>query len=252
MKISIVILYYNRRYQLLNTISSINQSSIKHQAEIIIIDDASSDEHGINDLPDIFPDLNFKIFSFAPAEKWWSCPVIPANKGISLATGDVIMFLCAECMFVGDVLLDLTQRIKPNDYIVYGTYAIEQEDTDKISSMDYNELLSNRFKGKWYHHSLYHNTCYNFCSAILRDDLNDLGGFDERYAHGIAHGDDDFLLRIRRKEMNIISVEHVYVYHQWHPPMAVYPKTGQMADAELYRHVLHNEPNNYKVKNSFI
>jgi GT2 family glycosyltransferase len=252
MKISVVIQYYNRKSLLLNTLRSIQHSQVKNDLELIIIDDASETEHQLTDIQGLFPDLNIKLFEFKTEEKWWACPVLPINKGISMATGDIIMFLCAECMFIGDVLLDLSQRIKPNDYIVYGAFAIEQADTDNISSMDYNELVANRFKGKWYHHSLYRNTYYNFCSAILRDDLNELGGFDERYAHGIAHGDDDFLLRIRRKEMNIISVEHVYVYHQWHPPMLVYPQTGQMADAELYRHVLHNEPNNYKVKNSFI
>lgn len=252
MKISIVVQYFNRRTLLLNTLRSIQQSKVKNDVEVIIIDDASGNDHRITDVQNMFPDLQIVLFEFKSEEKWWCCPVIPINKGISLATGDIIMFLCAECMFIGDVLADLQKRIKPNDYIVYGTWAIEQEDTEKIANMNYNDIVSNRFKGKWYHHSLYHNTCYNFCSAILREDLNELGGFDERYAHGVAHGDDDFLLRVRRKGMNIISVEDVYVYHQWHPSMAVYPNTGQIADAQLYHHVLHNEPNNYKVKNSFI
>jgi glycosyltransferase involved in cell wall biosynthesis len=258
MKISIVIQYYNRRYQLYNTISSINQSSIKKQAEIIIIDDASSDEHTIDDFPSMFPDLDFKIFSFTSAEKWWSCPVVPANKGISMATGDVVILLSGECMFIGDILLDVQQRIKPNDYLVYATLSLTSEYTSTLLNRTYDDILTNRFDviaspgytGGWYQHSKYRNTCFNFCTAIMRDDILDLGGFDERFGWGVSHADDNFLDRIKLKGMNIISIDEPMTYHQWHPPMQTHPDSDNLKDNDLLI-VTRSEPG-YKVTNSFI
>ena len=258
MKISIIIQYYNRRYQLLNTLSSIDNSTIKNDCEIIIVDDASSKEHEIHDVPVMFPELNFKIFSFTKEEKWWCCPVVTINKGISMATGDAAILLCGECMFVGDVLLDVKERIKSNDYLVYSTLALTEEQTFSLTAKTYSEIINNVFTpsanigvpGGWYQHSKYRNACYNFCTAITMEDLLDLGGFDERFGWGVSHGDDDFIIRVRKKGMNVISIDSPITYHQWHPPMQEYPISNNLVDGKLLN-VTRNEPG-YKVKNSFI
>ena len=258
MKISIVIQYYNRRYQLLNTISSINQSSIKHQAEIIVVDDASIIDHDISDLPEMYPDLNFKIHRFTPEEKWWSCPVIPINKGISMATGDAVILLCGECMFVGDILKDVAEQIHPNKYLVYATLSLNSSDIMKISMMSYDDILTKPFgatappgyNGGWYQHSEIRNTGFNFCTAIMREDLSELGGFDERFGWGASHGDDNFLDRIKIKGMDIVSIDLPMTYHQYHEPMLTHPVTDQPVDGALLN-ITRTEPG-YKVHNSFI
>ena len=255
MKVSIVIQYYNRRQLLINTLNSITHTKVNlSDIEIIITDDASNELHTIDDIHLMFPQLNIKLHKFTTDEKWWRCPVIPANKGISMATGEIVVLLCAECLFVGDVLHDVIQRIAPNQYVVYGTYAIKEDEISRLHHTPHKDLSYKLFEGHWYHHSTHNPTYYNFCSAISRSDLLELGGFDERYAHGIAHGDDDFLLRVKRKGMNIVSVDDIYTIHQWHPPMLEHMPsiTGQIADGALYHHVAHNEPDNFKVKNSFI
>jgi glycosyltransferase involved in cell wall biosynthesis len=244
MKISIIILYYNRRPQLLNTLKSIQSSSLKNDTEVIIIDDASDKKHEIIDLPSLYPDLNFKIYSFKKEEKWWSCPVVPVNKGISMATGDNILLLCAECMLVGDVLKDIQDRIKENDYLVYATFALDKESSEKIN---YSQL-----KGMWYQHSIHNNRGFNFCSAMTRKDMLDLGGFDERYGWGVSYGDDDFILRVKRKGMNIIPIDNPLCFHQWHESMQVKPSSNNISDEELYQKVLNEEVGNYKIKNSFL
>ena len=245
MKISIVIQYFNRRNLLLNTINSIQGTSLdKKDVELIIIDDASIPEHQVDDIYSLYPDLNIKLFSFTKEEKWWACPVIPINKGISMATGDVIVLLCGECMFVGDVLKDVQNRIKENDYLVYATFALDKESTEK---MDFKNG-----KGMWYQHSIYNNRGYNFCSAITKKDMLDLGGFDERYGWGASYGDDDFLLRVKRKGMNIIPIDNPLTIHQWHEQMLFKPSSNNISDEELYQKVLNEETNNYKVKNSFL
>lgn len=257
MKVSIVIQYYNRRYQLLNTIKSISESNSYQDIEIIIVDDASDDIHKIDDLPSYYPDLNFSIFSFTKQEKWWGCPVIPINKGIAMASGDVIILLCGECMFVGDIITDVLRRIKTNDYLVYATLSLTPEATQQLNFMSYDDIINNQFEsinlpghtGGWYQHSLHRNTCFNFCTAITKEDLDDLGGFDERFAYGISHGDDNFLDRVKLKGMNIISIDSPMTYHQYHDRMLFPLQTNNPVDGNLLE--ITRTESNYKVSNSF-
>lgn len=260
MKISIAIQHYNRKPLLINTLNSIQQTSIdKQNIEIIIVDDASVAEHSIDSIPNLYPDLDIKTFSFTQEEKWWICPVIPINKGISMATGDSIILLCAECMFVGDILLHVQNNLSIGNYFSYATLALNEFDTRQITTMSYAEILSNPFGGQWYQHSIYRNACYNFCSAIMKSDMLELGGFDERYAPGAAFGDDDFVLRLRRKGMNIIPIDSPYTYHQNHADMLYHVFNSrrdsglvtQLVNHDLFAHVQLNEPNNIKVNNSF-
>lgn len=259
MKISIVTQYYNRRSQFLNTLNSIINTEVPlGEIEVIVVDDASGDEHQINDFIDLYPDLNIKLYSFNKEDKWWSCPVIPINKGISMATGDIIVLHCAECMFIGDILLDVKNRINKNDYLVYATLSIDKEISDVISQIPYNYLKTNPFKGEWYQHSEFIPNCYNFCTAILKEDLiNNLGGFDERFAFGFDSGDIDFIRRVKEIGMNVLMIDDPLTYHQWHPPylwteFVNRTDVSNLSGYSLYDHIVKNEPNNYKVNNSFI
>lgn len=259
MKISVAIQYYNRKQLLLNTLISFRYSSYpKEDIEIIIIDDASSEEHKIDDIQNMFPDLNIKVFSFTKEEKWWACPVIPLNKGIAMSTGDVVILLCGECMFIGDIFTDIKERINPNDYLVYATLALTPEYTENIPIMGYEWVILNPFtpiappghNGGWYQHSIHRNSCFNFCSAMLREDLLDIGGFDERFGWGISHGDDNFLDNVKKKGMNIIPVDSPMTYHQYHPPMLFHPPSGNPKDNNLLE--ITRQEEGYKVKNSFL
>lgn len=246
MKISIVIQYYNRRSHLLKSLCSISKSVLSKDAEIVIIDDASDKDQSIDNICDFFPDLNIVLFKFTKEEKWWSCPVITINKGISLCTGELIIIQCAEIYHNGDILLDAKNRIQKNDYLVYGCNALTEHESNNLSNPNVEK------KGWiWYQHSVNNNRCYNFCTAILKSDLMELGGFDERYANGISYGDDDFILRVRRKGMNVISIDEPYTYHLHHESMQFQPQTDKIHDEELYKHVLNNETG-YFVKNSFL
>lgn len=263
MKISIVITHYNRRQLLINTLKSITESSIeKKDIEIIIVDDASDIENKIIDIPALFPNLYFKTYCFYSEEKWWRCPVIPLNKGIAMATGDVIVLLCAECMFYGDVLMDIKNRIRENSYLTYATLNISKKETEFISKLSYKDLLKREVNGiEWYQHSIKRNAGLNFCTAITKKDLLEIGGFDERYGWGIDYGDNDFILRIKRKKMNIIPIDYPYAIHQYHikfiykeryEKRAKKPSDDMLVDKDLFEHVMLNEPEKFKVENSFL
>jgi GT2 family glycosyltransferase len=262
MKLSIVIQYYNRKPLLINTLNSIIHTKINlDDIEVIITDDASSKEHNIDNIHELFPQLNIKLYKFTTDEKWWHCPVIPANKGISMATGDIVMLLGAECMLIGDVIHDVCSRIKPNDYLIYSTLSINDVDTNKIQHMAYSDIVQSTFNGSWYQHSQYNNHKYNFCTAIIRTEMLELGGFDERYGWGVDYGDVDFVLRLTRKGVNFITVDSPFVYHQHHEKFIytefgsrvnLESRHGRLTDGELYNYILNHEPNNIKATNSFL
>ena len=59
---------------------------------------------------------------------------------------------------------------------------------------------------------------YHFCSAMTKEDLDDLGGFDMRYAQGVGYDDNDFIYRVRLKGMTTKIIDNPFVIHQYHPP----------------------------------
>ena len=68
----------------------------------------------------------------------------------------------------------------------------------------------------WYNHSIHRPEHFHFCAAISSKDLNELGGFDERYAHGLCWEDNEFAERIKKKNMERIFVDDPFVFHQFH------------------------------------
>ena len=233
MKISIVMAYYNRRKLLLNTLYSITKTQYKDDLEIIIVDDGSSDSHKIDDLEKIFPKLDTKVVVINPNKKWWINPCIPYNIGFNLATGDSIIIQNPECLHMHDIISYVSNNLINNTYLAFGSYAIGAQKTSMINEVVYDKNFINKIHNiiyplnnmptkllkspdKWYQHGVYSPGAINFCCAIKQIDLEDLGGFDERYARGIAKDDREFVVRIKKKGMNIVYVDDLFVIHQCH------------------------------------
>jgi len=234
--VSIIITHYNRRELLINTIKSMVQFQSIHYAEILIVDDASDYPNIVDGIPKMFPGIDIRIVKVSKSEKWWSCPCSTINKGISEAIGDVMILQGAEIVHNGDIISDVL-RIKENEYFVYGCLSLKPDETPDI----------------WYQHSAINPRCYNFCTAIRRKDILELGGFDERFGHGVAYGDDDFIRRVRIKGMNVIQIDEPHTLHQFHEPMQTVPNpnTTELHDKELFDFICQNE-SGYFVKNSYL
>jgi glycosyltransferase involved in cell wall biosynthesis len=232
MKISIVMAYYNRKKLLMNTLHSITLHKYNCELEIIIVDDSSDDIHKLNDLNELFPTLDIKIIEIKEKDKWWVNPCIPFNMGFNEASGDVIIIQNPECLHMSNIINYVENNIMKNKYLVFGCYAINQKEIDDINmlKMD-NEFISNILNtinpiknikafdaahSAWYQHSRYRNELLHFCSAMTKEDLDDLSGFDERFAYGVAKDDREFIIRISRKKMNIVQIDRPFVIHQKH------------------------------------
>lgn len=222
--ISVAITYFNRKKHLINTLKSFNKSEVK-EFEVIVVDDASDDEHRIEDLLVEFPFL--KLIRIEKKDKFYTNPSIPLNIAISNTNGNIIIIQNPECFHYSDIFKYVEKNISKNKYFAFGTTNKDVVNLlDKINwKNDYhseiNKLISiNPNEGppinSWYCHSKFRPQPYNFCSAIMREDLKELNGFDERYAFGVDRDDVEFLTRLKRKKIDIKIIDNIIVIHQSH------------------------------------
>ena len=240
--------YWNRKRQLHNTLRSIEQ--YKHDINIIIVDDASTD--GANIL--CYENDHTRVITMK--DKWWVNPCIPFNTGLKEADSDIILIQNAECVHNGDIVEHALNNAKDGLYITYSALSINAGLTEKVCrGEDLEEVIrpyltqpeSGWGETGWYNHPLYRPMYYHFCSAMTRRDLHDLGGFDERYARGSGFDDDDFIRRIRQKGMRTEIIEYPFVVHQYHKPFYAGDILTMMSKNNSIFHNISNK-NGYDIK----
>ncbi|MFL9834877.1 glycosyltransferase family 2 protein [Chryseobacterium terrae] len=228
MKISIVTAYYNRKALFIKTLESIQRQLDNNisDVEMIAVDDASNDEERLEDLIDRFPFL--KIIRLEKHTKWYKNSCIPFNIGFLAAKGDAVILQNPECLHFGNILKYTQENLTENKYLSFGCYSLDEEPTDNIDDYIQNpEKLKNLIQennventrdgsNSWYNHSVLRPFAYHFCCAITKKDLYDLGGFDPVYAEGVAYDDNEFLHRIKLKNMQIEIIDNEIVLHLNH------------------------------------
>ena len=208
MKISIVTAFYNRQSLLDKTIESLHKSEIKDY-ELIVVDDASVEPLQCDEA---------KIITVDKKDKWYTCSAVAFNRGLREATGDVIIIQNPECYHVGDVLKYVQENIREGLYLSFACYAINASETASFHlgkmPVIQDKVVDNG--NGWYNHTVHRPVAYHFCSAIMRKDLDRIGGFDERYSRGVAFDDDDFIRYIKQSKMIVKIVNNPFVIHQFH------------------------------------
>jgi glycosyltransferase involved in cell wall biosynthesis len=214
MKIAIVMTYFNRQYQLdqtLRTISKTNQKDI----EVIIVDDCS----------DVAPNIgssDFPITVYRTENKKWLDGSPAYNLGIFHAIKkkpDIIILQNAETYHVGDVI-DYASRVTNDSYISFGCYNLSKGDTFKEHNI--TEIIKNNARAvdneanAWLNHKTIRPMGYHWCSAITTQNMIRLNGFDEGFSDGYCFEDDELLARVRMLGLKVEITDYPFVVHQWH------------------------------------
>lgn len=222
-KISVVMAHYNREDLLLNTLYTIKMSEIK-DVEIIVVDDCSTNTD-LSAVKDLFPTVKVLYTQ----NKNYLNPCMPYNRAIAEATGEIVVIQNPECCHVGDVLKYFVEHLNDSNYISISTYALNEDFTQKLNVSNLSSTLAQmpsicfRRGFGWYNHPVHRPVHYHFCSGILKTNLDKLGGFDERFANGIAYDDNELVERVTRLGLRKEIATDVCVLHQHHSKVKTIP-----------------------------
>lgn len=222
---SIVMTYFERPIQLLNTLRSFAFHGYGPDIEVVIVDDGSV-EHPAAKIAGNF-DFRIKHIYLDPEKKWYCNPCIPFNIGFTSAMGQIIIMQNAECFHYDNVVEHALNKVSSKNYITYSCYSQAKNEYEKILELKTFEQIReevvfderipmNNGESGWYNHSKYKPRAFHFCAAITKENLERLNGFDRFYAKGNSFDDTEFLFRIRNSGLNVEIVDTVSVVHQWH------------------------------------
>lgn len=244
-KISIVMGYYNRLAQLESTLKSIYYSGYPN-IEIIIVNDKSKEDQNPSKLINeyqIFFNSNIKLINILSKDHVNPC--IAYNIGIHQSTGDIIILQNPEVMYIDDIINYTVENLEENDYFSFtciGSDSLERNDIISQLIQTKEDYLNNRQKIKdllvtsnisgntvcskqnlgYLNHSELLPTLYHYCSAIFKNKLIEIGGFDNDYKDGICFDDNDLVKKIISKNKLNTKIIDKLTLHQYHYPSILY------------------------------
>ena len=225
-----IVTAYNNRWNLFQfTLRTILKSKHK-DFELVVVDDCSDEDQRLEDRLKNY-DFPCTLVRLEKQNKFYTNPCIPFNIGFSYAKGDVILIQNPECFHMGQVI-QKASTINDNDYLVFSCYNLDKQLSEKVRNENPNEIdfakinqlitptvnraVTHCEETAWYNHPVYRDTKMHFATAIKKKDLQDLGGFDENYSFAVAYDDNDLVMRILKKQMNVSYSSVPIVVHQWH------------------------------------
>jgi hypothetical protein len=221
--LSIIMTACNRSNQVYKTLKTIEQSSFKN-VHIIIVDDSDIDPI-IHSMINGYP-FYIDLISIRLENKNWINPVVNYNIGFKFIKGSKVVIQNSEVCHVGDVIGWVSKYITDNNYYSFDVKAINSfESNNEIYNI--NNLTINIYSRHdifkdntpWYHSRL-NITNYHFLTAMTRNTFNLIKNFSYDYTFGVDWDDNDFVLKIKSKNINIINVFHeenkiggIHLYH---------------------------------------
>lgn len=194
-KVSIITASFNNQNTIEDTLKSVLAQTYNY-IEFIIIDAASTDKTLalINEKRNALENnlQSFKLISEKDdgiASAW--------NKGLNLATGEIIFFLNSDDWINDDTVDKAVKLMNINKLeIVYGVCSRVNENKKPIFSF---QKKFNKYRVIW-NFGFSFTTC--FCTKKVYDEV---GGFDENYKIAV---DSDFLLRCVKMRVKFIKGNH--------------------------------------------
>ena len=214
--ISIVMSYFNRLPQLRYTLKTISQSQIK-DLEIVIAEDFCDSSEQLHNIQKEFPHLAIKVIRMSDTrdKKDYCNPCVPYNTAFRACSGDTIIIQNPECCHMGDILQYTKDNLTNENYLTFHCYAATKAETRVMQSGEPLPMFTEK-KSRWYNHVVERPYAYHFTTAITRENLIKLNGFDERFAQGQDMDDVELIYRIKALGLELKFVEDPWVVHQYH------------------------------------
>jgi GT2 family glycosyltransferase len=214
-KISVIVLTYNNLDYTKACLSSIDLNTHYPNLELIIVDNASSDETArflktyqqCHDKVNVI--LNPENLGFAKGN----------NVGIDYASGDYIVVLNNDTYVTEGWLHGMLRHFHLNPQLGLLGPVTNNIDNEAKITIDYNDMLEMQTKAQAYTQShsrqqLKTKHVSFFCTMIPRFMLDKVGALSEDYSVGMFE-DDDYCQRVLKAGYEIAIAEDVFVHHQF-------------------------------------
>ena len=237
--ISIVIPHRNQKDHLKQLLTNVSHSEHKN-FEVIIVDDASNHYNIIDDVLCEY-NFNIKYIKIRDDQRWWNeNTCIPANIGFDVASGEIIIFQSASCLYVGDIINDTYTSIK-NNFISYACYHLGEKDTRKYlngCSIEYRNIPfceTTSDDSCWLNNANLCPTGLSGCYASTRQIWKMIRVFDFDYMDGIGSDNLDLIDKVKSEGISIDisnSTNRPHVICLYYRP--------DVSDEEFCQKVYHN------------
>lgn len=202
--ISLILPYWQRQQAAVAGLESLARHYAGLDLEVIVVDDGSPDPFVVPPLP-----IRIRLLRL-PSKATTMSPCVPINRGVSLATGDIIALSSVEMLHISPVLSEMRDellRVGSLGYVSAAVWAPESH--------------------CWHVHTSLGRPPLNFMTMMHRSLWDASGGFDEDYREGMAFEDDDFLNRLKRVGARFVIRDDLVIHH---------PRKGAKAKYEPEQH----------------
>lgn len=211
--VSIVVVTYNSAEYLAPFVESIYRNTTYPQIEVIIWDNASTDNSRdvLNYLAEKYPSLKLRFsdinFGFAGGN----------NRAVSEATGEYIVVINPDTLVTPGWVDRLLRPLRGNPKVGASAPVTNFSGNETRIDTGYrNRTEMERFASQLARENFggtMNLDCAPLLCVFLRRSLwEELGGLDERYEVGMFE-DDDFCLRIRNAGYEIVTAEDCFIHH---------------------------------------
>ena len=204
--ITVVMTASDRSKQTYFTLQSMLKSKCKN-LQIILVDDSTEDPININILKNYPYYIDFIVIN--RETKDWVNPCVNYNIGFEFIQGRIVVIQNAEVCHVRDPLSHINDNIKDDEYFVFDVInCTNYGSNEEIYNSDLNDIYiyNKPLFTHWYQHSVFHNHNLHFFTAMTRNTFKKITEFSYDYSTAIDFDDNDFLLKINAKNINIINI----------------------------------------------
>ncbi len=185
-----------RKEQLYKTLHSIHALNQGTEYEIICVLDRQKSS-------DFSPFPNVSYHEFSRAREGWANPATVHNFGFTRASGKYLVIQNPENLHLAeDNLARAVEHIEADPLVsVFGACEARKQD----GTFD-----------QWYCHSEHKRVPWFFFQAILKEHIDAIGGFSEKFTE-YGGEDQDFAARLENIKVRFVWDDSILVAHQWHP-----------------------------------